>query len=136
MRCETGSHGSRRKRRLHGRARAMTRGMRFSFSDEQEELRRVARRFHEQKSPSTEVRRWMATSDGYDRSMWKQLCGELGLTGVHIPAAYGGQGFGFVELGIVLEEMGRALLCSPYFASVALAANAILNPASEEGKGH
>ena len=54
--------------------------------------------------------------------------------GVHIPEAYGGQGFGFVELGIVLEEMGRALLCAPYFASTVLAATAIMNAGTEAQK--
>ncbi len=53
---------------------------------------------------------------------------------MHIPEAYGGQGFGLVELGIVLEEMGRALLCAPYFASIALAATAIMNVGTEAQK--
>src|SRR5260370_39041643 len=56
---------------------------------------------------------------------------QLGLQSLHLPEAYGGQGFSFVELVIVLEEMGRALLCAPYLASVCLAANAVLNGASE-----
>ncbi len=56
------------------------------------------------------------------------------MTAVHVPEEYGGQGFGFVELCIVLEEMGRALLCAPYFGSIALAANAILNGATETRK--
>jgi alkylation response protein AidB-like acyl-CoA dehydrogenase len=59
---------------------------------------------------------------------------ELGLQSLHIPEAYGGQGYSFVELVVVLEEMGRALLCAPYFASVCLAANAILNAGTEEQK--
>ena len=63
----------------------------------------------------------MATETGWDRDSWKKLNQELGLTAVHIPEEYGGQGFGCVELGIVLEEMGRALLCAPYFSSVVLA---------------
>ncbi|MEE9279899.1 MAG: acyl-CoA dehydrogenase family protein [Myxococcota bacterium] len=108
--------------------------MQFSFSDEQEELRRVVRQFLEDRSPPAEVRRLMETSQGYDGAVWKQLCEELGLAAVHVPEEYGGQGFGFVELGIVLEEMGRALLCAPYFASIALAANAILNAATETRK--
>ena len=66
----------------------------------------------------------METEAGWERESWRELNQQLGLTAVHIPEAYGGQGFGFVELGIVLEEMGRALLCAPYFASVALAATA------------
>ncbi len=108
--------------------------MRFGFSDEQEELRRVVRRFLEDKSPPAEVRRLMETPEGYDRAVWEQLAQELGLPAVHIPEEYGGQGFSFAELGIVLEEMGRALLCAPYFASIALAANAILNAATETRK--
>ena len=98
--------------------------MQFSFTSEQEEFRSVLRRFLEEKSPPTVVRRLMGTEAGWDRKGWQELNEQLGLTAVHIPEAYGGQGFGFVELGIVLEEMGRALLCAPYFGSVVLAATA------------
>ena len=108
--------------------------MKFSFTDEQEQIRTVVRRFLAEQSPTTEIRRLMATDQGWERAAWQRLSGELGLTSVHIPEAYGGQGLGFVELGIVLEEMGRALLCAPYFASVVLAANAILNAGSEDQK--
>ena len=76
----------------------------------------------------------METPEGYEPAVWKQLSQELALPGVQIPEAYGGQGFGFVELGVVLEEMGRALYCGPYFASVVLAANAILNAGDEAQK--
>src|SRR3546814_18364693 len=100
--------------------------MQFAFTDEQVEFRAILRRFLESRSPATEVRRLMETEDGYDEAVWRQLTGELGLAGVHIPEEYGGQGFGFVELGIALEAMGRALLCAPFFSSVALAATAIL----------
>jgi alkylation response protein AidB-like acyl-CoA dehydrogenase len=105
--------------------------MRFSFTEEQEELRRVVRRFLEEKSPVGEVRRLMDTAEGYEPAVWKQLSQELALPGVAIPEAYGGQGAGFVELGIALEEMGRALLCAPYFGSIALGANAVLNAGPE-----
>ena len=107
--------------------------MRFSFSAEQEEFRGTLRRALEARSPTKEVRRLMATDEGFDRDGWKRLNQELGLTGIHIPEAYGGQGFGFGELGIVLEEMGRNLLCAPFF-STTLAATAILNAGSEEQK--
>jgi alkylation response protein AidB-like acyl-CoA dehydrogenase len=106
----------------------------FAFSEEQEELRRSVRRFLEDKSPSTEVRRLMDTTDGYDPKVWSQMANELGLQSLHIPEAYGGQGFSFVELIVVLEEMGRSLLCAPFFSSVCLAANAILNAGTEEQK--
>ena len=56
------------------------------------------------------------------------------LPAVHVPEEYGGQGFSYGELGIVLEEMGRALLCAPYFSSAVLATTTILNAGSEEQK--
>ena len=108
--------------------------MKFSFTDEQQEFRTVVRRFLEDTSPTTEVRRLMQTAEGYDADVWRRLSGELGLTAVHIPEAYGGQGFGIGELAITVEEMGRALLCAPYFASTVLAATAILKAGSEAQK--
>ncbi|MBO0711583.1 MAG: acyl-CoA/acyl-ACP dehydrogenase [Acetobacteraceae bacterium] len=107
--------------------------MEFSFTGEQEEFRSVLRRFLEEKSPPAVVRRLMASDIGWEREGWHDINAQLGLSAVHIPEAYGGQGFGFVELAIVLEEMGRALLCAPYFASV-LAATAIINAGTEAQK--
>jgi alkylation response protein AidB-like acyl-CoA dehydrogenase len=107
----------------------------FAFSEEQEQLREAVRKFLEAKSPESEVRRLMETTEGYDPAVWKQMANELGLQSLHIPEEYGGQGFTFVELGIVLEEQGRALLCAPYFSTVVLAANAILNAGTDEEKG-
>jgi alkylation response protein AidB-like acyl-CoA dehydrogenase len=108
--------------------------MQFSFTAEQEEFRSVLRRFLDEKSPTTAVRRLMETEAGWERESWRELNQLLGLTAVHIPEIYGGQGFGFIELGIVLEEAGRALLCAPYFASTALAATAIMNAGTEAQK--
>jgi len=106
----------------------------FAFSEEQEELRRAVRQFLESKSPETEVRRLMETTEGFDPAVWKQMGQELMLQGLAIPEEYGGQGFTFIELGIVLEEMGRVLLCAPYFSSVVLAANAIMNVGTDDQK--
>ena len=110
------------------------RHIQFAFTDEQEQFRSAIRRFLHDKSPTTEVRRLMATADGYDPQVWRQLSDELGLPGIHIPEQYGGAGFGMVELCIVTEELGRALLCAPYFSTVVLAANAILNAGTEAQK--
>jgi alkylation response protein AidB-like acyl-CoA dehydrogenase len=107
----------------------------FAFSEEQDQLRDAVRRFLEAKSPSSEVRRLMETTEGYDPAVWKQMANELGLQSIHIPEEFGGQGFTFVELAIVLEEMGRVLLCAPYFSSVVLAADAIMNAATDAQKG-
>ena len=108
--------------------------MKFSFTPEQDEFRSVLRRYFEETSSPTEVRRLMETQAGWDAPAWRDLNGRLGLAGVHIPEEYGGQGFGLVELAIVLEEMGRALVCAPYFASTVLAATAIMNGGSETEK--
>jgi alkylation response protein AidB-like acyl-CoA dehydrogenase len=108
--------------------------MRFSFTNEQREFRDVLRRALAARSPPSEVRRLMETEAGFDRQSWQRLNNELGLTAVHIPEEYGGQGFGCTELAIVLEEMGRVLLCAPYFSSVVLGATAILNAGTEAQK--
>jgi len=106
----------------------------FAFSEEQEELRRTVRAFLEDKSPSAEVRRLMETTEGYDPSVWEQMGSQLGLQGLAIPEEYGGSGYTYVELVVVLEEMGRALLAAPYFSTVALAANAILHSGDDAAK--
>src|SRR5579863_8211178 len=108
--------------------------MNFAFSEEQEELRRAVRRFLEDKSPMTEVRRLMETTEGFDRAVWEQMANQLGLQALAIPEEYGGAGFGYVELIVVLEEMGGALLCAPYFSTVALASNALLSSGDESAK--
>ena len=95
--------------------------MDFAFSDEQEEFRETLRRFLVEKAPSAEVRRVMESGEGYDSALWKQMATELGLQGLAIPEAHGGQGFGFLGLGIVFEEMGRVLLPSPYLATAWIA---------------
>ena len=108
--------------------------MRFSFTPEQDEFRTSLRRALEARSPTKEVRRLMATEQGFDREGWKKLNQEMGLTAVPIPEAHGGGGFGFGELGIVLEEMGRSLLCAPFFSTAVLATTAILNAGTEGQK--
>src|SRR5215469_10083278 len=108
------------------------RRIQFAFTDEQEQFREQIRRFLNERSPTTEVRRLMATAEGYDPGVWRQLSDELALPGIHIPEEYGGAGFGMVELCIATEELGRALLCAPYFSTAVLAANAILNAGTDE----
>lgn len=104
------------------------------FSEEQEELRSAVRRFLQEKSPSTEVRRLMETTDGFDPAVWDQMAKQLGLQALAIPEAYGGAGFTHVELTVVFEEIGAALLCAPYFSTVGLAANALLSSGDEAAK--
>src|SRR5262245_17423869 len=108
--------------------------MNFAFSEEQEELRRIIRQFLESKSPESEVRDLMETTDGYSPAVWSQMANELGLQSLIIPEEYGGQGFSYVELVVALEEAGRALLCAPFFSTVVLATNTLLHAGDEAAK--
>jgi len=108
--------------------------MNFAFTEEQEELRKTVRAFLEAKSPESAVREQMETDAGYDAAVWGQMGEQLGLHGLAIPEEFGGSGYTFVELGIVLEEQGRALLCAPFFSTVVLAANALLHSGDDAAK--
>jgi alkylation response protein AidB-like acyl-CoA dehydrogenase len=108
--------------------------MNFAFSDEQEELRKVVRQFLENKSSETAVREQMDTEQGYDAAVWSQMAEQLGLQGLAIPEEYGGSGYGFIELVVIFEEMGRRLLPAPYFSTVALAATTLLHSGDEDAK--
>jgi alkylation response protein AidB-like acyl-CoA dehydrogenase len=105
--------------------------MSMTFNEEQDELRKSVRRFLEQKSSSADVRRLMETDEGYDAAVWQQMAEQLGLQGLALPEEHGGSGYGFLEQIVVLEEMGRALLCAPYFSSVVLAGNALVESGDE-----
>lgn len=106
--------------------------MQFAFTEEQEQLRGFVRQFLEEKSTEAAVRELMATDAGYDDAVWAQMAEQMGLQGLIIPEEHGGQGFGWVELGIVLEEMGRALLCAPFFSTTVLATSALLLAGDEQ----
>jgi alkylation response protein AidB-like acyl-CoA dehydrogenase len=107
----------------------------LTFTDEQEQLRASVRRILADKSPSEAVRRWMESTEGHDPALWRQMAEQLGLQGLALPEEYGGAGYGPVELGIVLEEMGRALLPAPFLSSVALAGQALAISGDDAAKG-
>ena len=108
--------------------------MNFAFSDEQETLREFVRNFLEEKSSEASVRDQMETDSGFDPDVWQQMSEQMGLQSLIIPEEFGGQGFGYVELIVVLEEMGRSLLCAPFFSSVVLAANTLIHSGDESAK--
>ena len=108
--------------------------MPVGFTEDQEQFRDVVARFLADKSPTSAVRALMATGAGYDPDVWRQLSSEIGLVGTHLPEAYGGFGFGPVELGMIAQEMGRHLYCGPFFASAVMAAPALLQAGSEAQK--
>ncbi|WP_055612021.1 acyl-CoA dehydrogenase family protein [Streptomyces phaeochromogenes] len=108
--------------------------MDFAFSDEQEELRRTVRAFLADTSPETEMRRLMETPEGFDRALWRRMGTELGLQGLAVPEEYGGAGYGPVEVGVVMEELGRALLCAPFLASAVLATTTLLRCDDEDAR--
>ena len=106
----------------------------FAFTDEQLQLRESVRRYLVDHATVGRTRELMDDPEGFDRPSFRGLFNELGIGGVHIPEEYGGAGLSFVELCIVLEEMGRALYPSPYLSSNVLAANALLLIGSVEQK--
>ncbi len=103
--------------------------MRIAFTEEQEALRATARAFLVEHSSPERVRAAMESEAGYDAETWKRIGGELGWTAVTIPEAEGGLGLGAVELTALLEPMGEALLCAPFFSTVCLGAQALLEAA-------
>lgn len=100
--------------------------MQLAFTAEQEELRRAARSFLADHSSSERVRAAMTSELGWDADTWKRIGTELGWTAVAIPESHGGIGLGCADLVAILEEMGEALLCAPFFSAVCLAAPALL----------
>ncbi|MBD2836159.1 acyl-CoA/acyl-ACP dehydrogenase [Pseudomonas sp. JM0905a] len=110
--------------------------MEFAFSDEQEMIRESAESFLADVSDSAAVRAAMVSELGHDPELWQRVCSEMVWPAIHIPEEYGGLGLGFVELAILLEQMGRRLFCSPFFASACLATPALLLGGSEEQKAH
>jgi len=117
-----------RLREEPGRGRAVSVG----YSAEHDELRQVVREFLSERSPGSEVRRLMEAGESRDDEVWALVTGQLGLSGIAVPARHGGAGYGPVELGVVLEEMGRALLVAPYFATVVLAGQALAASGDED----
>jgi alkylation response protein AidB-like acyl-CoA dehydrogenase len=106
----------------------------FAFSAEQQEFRGMVRRFVDAHSSEAAVRELLETARGFDPAVWSAMSDQLGLQGLIVPEALGGQGFGPVELGIVLEEMGRSLVCAPYFSTVVLAVNTLLVADDEDAR--
>jgi alkylation response protein AidB-like acyl-CoA dehydrogenase len=108
--------------------------MEFAFSEDQNELRRAARRFLEVASSEERVRSAMQTERGYDARVWAQLSDELAWTALTVPEEYGGLGMSYLDLHPLMEEMGRALLCAPFFSTICLGANALLLAGSDAQK--
>ncbi|MFV2176653.1 acyl-CoA dehydrogenase family protein [Actinomadura sp. LOL_016] len=108
--------------------------MHFAFDETQEDLRRTVRDFLADTASENETRRVMETERGHDEAVWRRMGAELGLQGLAVPEEYGGAGAGPVEVGLVMEEMGRALLCAPFLSSAVLATTAIVRSDDERAR--
>jgi len=107
--------------------------MEFGLSESQEILKDSARKFFAGECPMEEVRRLMETDTAYDEKLWAKLT-DQGYTGIIFPEEFGGVGLGKVELILLMEEAGRALLPGPFFSTVPLAGAVINAIASPEHK--
>jgi alkylation response protein AidB-like acyl-CoA dehydrogenase len=105
--------------------------MDFAFSEQQDLLRTSARQFLERECPPDMVRRWSDDPQGYSPDLWQKMAA-LGWMGLVLPETYGGSGLSFVDLTILMEEMGRVLLPAPFFSSIALGALTVLETGSDE----
>ena len=122
-----------RTRRIQGRA--LRRGaplVNFAFDEEQEAFREAVERFVQEQWPITRSRELAETPSGFDPAVWRTMTGELGLAGLLVPEAEGGQGFSMLELGIALEALGAALAGGPLFASAVLGAGSLLEIATPD----
>ena len=91
--------------------------MDFGFSEEQEMLRKSARDFLAKECPMTYVRQMMEDEQGFRDEQWRKMA-ELGWMGLILPEAHGGAGLDFVDMIVVLEEMGRVVLPGPFFSTL------------------
>ena len=103
--------------------------MDFGFTPEQEMLRDAARKFLATASPPSVARAAMASTDAHDPARWRALA-KLGWLGILVPADLEGQGGDFLDMAVVLEESGKALLPGPFFASAVLATLALRDAGS------
>jgi alkylation response protein AidB-like acyl-CoA dehydrogenase len=107
--------------------------MNFDFSDDQKVLRDQARKFLGERASPQRVRRVLESDEPYDADLWRGMV-ELAWPGTAIPEAYGGAGFGYLELAVIAEELGRSLAPTPFSSSVYLATEAILMAGSDAQK--
>jgi alkylation response protein AidB-like acyl-CoA dehydrogenase len=107
--------------------------MNFDFSPDQKALRDQARKFLAEHASSTRVRRILDSDTPYDAELWQGMA-EMGWTGTAIPEAYGGAGFGYLELCVLAEELGRSVAPAPFASTVYLATEALLLAGSEAQK--
>ena len=107
--------------------------MDLSLTEEQQLLQDSARDFLRQECPTTHVRAMEEDLTGYSPELWQKMT-ELGWAGLMFPEQYGGSGYTFVELCVLLEECGRALLPSPFHSTVLTFALPILFGGSDAQK--
>jgi alkylation response protein AidB-like acyl-CoA dehydrogenase len=107
--------------------------MDFGFNADQEMLRATARKFFENECTSDFVRARMAEAGGFTEEFWTKLA-EQGWLGLVYPEQYGGAGLGFVDLTVLMEEMGRAVMPGPFFSTVLLGGLTLLEAGSDAQK--
>jgi alkylation response protein AidB-like acyl-CoA dehydrogenase len=105
--------------------------MKLALAEEQEMLRKTARDFLADKCTKKFIKQMEESETGYSRELWQEMAG-LGWIGLALPGRYGGGDMSFLDLAVLLEEMGRARLPGPFFSTVVLGGLSILDIGSEE----
>ena len=105
--------------------------MDFALNDDQVMIRDAAESFLADVSDSAAVRKAMTSELGYDENVWTRIASELGWCGIAVAEDHSGMGLGAVELVLVQEQIGRRLLCAPFFSTVCLAANLLTEVGTE-----
>jgi alkylation response protein AidB-like acyl-CoA dehydrogenase len=108
--------------------------MNLALTADQAMIRDAAASFLADASSSAAVRKAMESEGGFDPGVWQKIGGELGWCGTAVPEKYGGLGLGPVELALIVEQMGRHLLCAPFFSSVCLAATALAEAGRDDAQ--
>jgi len=100
--------------------------MALVLTEEQSMLRDSARGLISDKAPVSHLRqlRDARAASGFSRELWKTFA-EMGFSGLLVPEEVGGSGLGCVEAGVVMEEIGRSLMPSPFLSTAVLAASAL-----------
>jgi alkylation response protein AidB-like acyl-CoA dehydrogenase len=103
----------------------------FDYASEQQDLLASVRRYLAEFQPVSAARELLGSELGYDPGFWRKMAANLGLPGIAVAEQYGGAGGSFIELGLVMSELGRVMYSGPFLATAGLAASLLAESGDE-----